>query len=159
MDYGRREFLGLAAAGISGFASAKVGLRLPKADVFVAGAGPAGFIAAIAAARNGAKVTLAESFGFPGGMATAGLVGPISKFNFGGKRVVGGLAWEFVERMAAQGGAITDLPKGNVPFAICRLPAELNILNHYLILEHFHHPKDTPYLSAVTLQFQCIGNH
>ena len=87
-----------------------------NADVFVAGAGPAGFVAAIAAARNGAKVTLAESFGFPGGMATAGLVGPISKFNFGGKRVVGGIAWEFVGRMAALGGAITDLPKGNVPF-------------------------------------------
>ena len=52
-----------------------------KADVFVAGAGPAGFVAAIAAARNGARVTLAETFGFPGGMATAGLVGPISKFN------------------------------------------------------------------------------
>ena len=116
MNYGRRAFLGLTAAGISGYASAKIGLSLPKADVFVAGAGPAGFIAAIAAARNGAKVTLAESFGFPGGMATAGLVGPISKFNFGGKRVVGGIAWEFVERMAAQGGAITDLPKGNVPF-------------------------------------------
>lgn len=116
MNYGRRAFLGLTAAGIAGYASAKIGLSLPKADVFVAGAGPAGFIAAIAAARNGAKVTLAESFGFPGGMATAGLVGPISKFNFGGKRVVGGIAWEFVERMAAQGGAITDLPKGNVPF-------------------------------------------
>ena len=116
MNYGRREFLGLAAAGIAGYASAKGGLSLPKADVFVAGAGPAGFIAAIAAARNGAKVTLAESFGFPGGMATAGLVGPISKFNFGGKRVVGGIAWEFVGRMAALGGAITDLPKGNVPF-------------------------------------------
>ena len=90
--------------------------RLPKADVFVAGAGPAGFVAAIAAARNGAKVTLAESFGFPGGMATAGLVGPISKFNFGGKRVVGGIAWEFVERLAEHNGAITDLQKGNVPF-------------------------------------------
>ena len=87
-----------------------------RPDVFVAGAGPAGFVAAIAAARNGAQVTLAESFGFPGGMATAGLVGPISKFNFGGKRVVGGIAWEFVARMAAQGGAITDLQKGNVPF-------------------------------------------
>ena len=58
MDYGRREFLGLAATGISGFASAKVGLCLPKADVFVAGAGPAGFIAAIAAARNGAKAAI-----------------------------------------------------------------------------------------------------
>ena len=127
----RRNFLGLSAvaaaatpalggfadASTGGSSSVSTGLRsLPKADVFVAGAGPAGFVAAIAAARNGAKVTLAEAFGFPGGMATAGLVGPISKFNFGGKRVVGGIAWEFVERLAAQGGAITDLPKGNVPF-------------------------------------------
>ena len=92
--------------------------RVPPlaAEVCVVGGGPAGFVAAIAAARHGAKVTLVESFGFPGGMATAGLVGPISKFNFGEKRVVGGLPWEFVERLAAQGGAITDLPKGNVPF-------------------------------------------
>ena len=122
----RRDFLMLSA--VAAAATPALGVRgeeraiakpvrsLPKADIFVAGAGPAGFIAAIAAARNGAKVTLAEAFGFPGGMATAGLVGPISKFNFGGKRVVGGIAWEFVERLAAQGGAITDLPKGNVPF-------------------------------------------
>ena len=60
------------------------------AEVCVVGGGSAGFVAVIAAARNGANVTLVESFGFPGGMATAGLVGPISKFNFGGKRVVGG---------------------------------------------------------------------
>ena len=122
----RRDFLRLSAVaaaatpalGVRGEERplAKPMRRLPKADVFVAGGGPAGFIAAIAAARNGAKVTLAEAFGFPGGMATAGLVGPISKFNFGGKRVVGGIAWEFVERLAALGGAITDLPKGNVPF-------------------------------------------
>ena len=133
VNAGRREFLkgsgvfaavscgGLDAAAASGCATStsyKTGLSrsVPKADVFVAGAGPAGFVAAIAAARCGAKVTLAESFGFPGGMATAGLVGPISKFNFGEKHVVGGIAWEFVERMAALGGAITDLPKGNVPF-------------------------------------------
>ena len=90
--------------------------RTLKTGVFVAGGGPAGFVAAIAAARGGAKVTLAETMGFPGGMATAGLVGPISKFNFGGRRVVGGIPWEFVERMTACGGAIDDLPKGNVPF-------------------------------------------
>ena len=36
-------------------------------------------------------------------------------------------------------------------YAICRLPAELNILNHYLILEHFHHPrKDGIHPLAVT---------
>lgn len=129
MTIGRRGFIGSAFAVVAGgrvFGTegnppgAETHLSvlrgLPKADVFVAGAGPAGFVAAIAAARNGANVTLAESFGFPGGMATAGLVGPISKFNFGGRRVVGGIAWEFVERMAKLGGAITDLPKGNVPF-------------------------------------------
>ena len=113
MKANRRDFI----KGVGVFATAGLpGAPCLKADVFVAGAGPAGFVAAIAAARNGAKVTLAESFGFPGGMATAGLVGPISKFNFGGKRVVGGIAWEFVGRMAALGGAITDLPKGNIPF-------------------------------------------
>ena len=120
MMTGRRGFLaGAIGAAFAGYAkeSEETGrTRLVKADVFVAGAGPAGFVAAVAAARNGAKVALAESFGFPGGMATAGLVGPISKFNFAGRRVVGGIAWEFVERLAAQGGAIIDLPKGNVPF-------------------------------------------
>ncbi|MBQ3097770.1 MAG: FAD-dependent oxidoreductase, partial [Kiritimatiellae bacterium] len=75
-----------------------------KAEVCVVGGGPAGFVAAIAAARHGARVVLVESFGFPGGMATAGLVGPISKFNFAGKRVVEGLPWKFVERLAARGG-------------------------------------------------------
>ena len=122
----RRSFLMTGAALAAGGAVADGGSRTPLAtegcepahatEVCVAGGGPAGFVAAIAAARNGAKVTLVESFGFPGGMATAGLVGPISKFNFGGKRVVGGIPWEFVERLSAQGGAITDLPKGNVPF-------------------------------------------
>ena len=87
-----------------------------KTGVCVAGGGPAGFVAAIAAAREGAKTTLVEAFGFPGGMATAGLVGPISKFNFAGRRVVGGIPWEFVERLASAGGAIADLPKGIVPF-------------------------------------------
>ena len=87
-----------------------------KTGVCVAGGGPAGFVAAIAAARKGVKTTLVEAFGFPGGMATAGLVGPISKFNFAGCRVVGGIPWEFVERLAAAGGAIIKLPKGIVPF-------------------------------------------
>ena len=115
MTLGRRGFLG-AVLAVSAGGCATAARRTLRSDVFIAGAGPAGFVAAVAAARNGAKVTLAESFGFPGGMATAGLVGPISKFNFGGRRVVGGIAWEFVERLVALGGAIADLPKGNVPF-------------------------------------------
>ena len=85
-------------------------------DVVVCGGGPSGFIAAIAAARNGARTLLIHEHGFLGGMATAALVGPISKFNFNGERIVGGLPLEFIERMSAVNGAIIDLPSGNVPF-------------------------------------------
>ena len=48
-----------------------------EADVVVAGGGPGGLPAAIAAARHGASVLLIERYGFLGGLATAGLVAPI----------------------------------------------------------------------------------
>lgn len=46
-------------------------------DVIVAGAGPAGICAAVAAARNGSKVALVERYGVIGGNLTAGYVGPV----------------------------------------------------------------------------------
>ena len=46
-------------------------------DVLVAGSGPAGICAAVAAAREGAKVALVERYGVVGGNLTAGYVGPI----------------------------------------------------------------------------------
>ena len=46
-------------------------------DVIVAGAGPAGICAAVAAARQGAKVALVERYGVVGGNLTVGFVGPI----------------------------------------------------------------------------------
>ena len=46
-------------------------------DVIVAGAGPAGICAAVAAAREGAKVALVERYGVVGGNLTTGYVGPI----------------------------------------------------------------------------------
>ncbi len=47
-----------------------------KRDLVVVGAGPAGTAAALAAARGGCRVLLAEKHGFAGGMATAGMVNP-----------------------------------------------------------------------------------
>lgn len=85
-------------------------------DVTVCGGGPAGFIAAIAAARQGAKVALIERYGFLGGMATIGFVNPISVFTYNGSKVVGGIAWEFIERLQEMGGAEIESPLGNVAF-------------------------------------------
>ena len=46
-------------------------------DVLVAGGGPAGVCAAVAAARQGARTALVERYGILGGMLTSGYVNPI----------------------------------------------------------------------------------
>lgn len=84
-------------------------------DVAVCGGGPSGIMAALAAARNGARVILLERYGFLGGMATAAFVNPVSTFRKNGQQVIRGLPWEFVERLAQEGGALKDYPSGNVP--------------------------------------------
>lgn len=83
-------------------------------DVVVVGGGPAGFVAAISAARMGCRTALVERFGFLGGTATGGIVMPISGFHHQGKRVVGGIAWEFICRMLELDGAILEMPRGHI---------------------------------------------
>ena len=83
-------------------------------DTVVCGGGPAGWVAAVSSARAGKKTALVERYGFIGGTATAGYVVPISGFFFNGKRVVGGIAWEFVERLEKLDAAFVEYPKGHV---------------------------------------------
>ncbi len=85
-------------------------------DVVVCGGGPAGWVAAVSAARCGNKTALVERYGFLGGTATAGLVVPLSGYYHAGKRVVGGIAWEFVEELVKLEAAQVELPKGHVSF-------------------------------------------
>jgi len=86
-------------------------LPVRKFDVVVAGGGTAGVLAAIAAARQGAKTVLIEMKGYPGGTVTEGGTTLHSFFNiwkpFPGvkkRQVVRGMPNEIVERLDKIGG-------------------------------------------------------
>lgn len=95
-------------------------------DVLVVGGGPAGLGAALGAADAGARVILAERYGFLGGNATAALVMPLMSFHTQipgpeksgattllptdhgpGEPVVHGALARLLERLVRAGGAIS----------------------------------------------------
>jgi len=95
-------------------------------DVLVVGGGPAGLGAAIGAADAGARVVLAERYGFLGGNATAALVMPLMSFHTQktirtektgeavllptdhgpGDPIIAGVLKRLLERLVSVGGAI-----------------------------------------------------
>ncbi len=85
-------------------------------DVVVCGGGVAGFVAAISAARNGAKTALVEQYGFLGGTATAGMVSPIAEYRKSGKPIIKGIPWEFAEKLIEADMAKNDLSKDYLLF-------------------------------------------
>ena len=72
-------------------------------DLLVAGGGPAGTAAAVAAARLGARVLLAEATGCLGGMGTSGLVNAFDPMSDGVRMLTRGIMQEIVETMHARG--------------------------------------------------------
>ncbi len=95
-----------------------------RTEVLVVGGGPAGLGAAWGAAAAGARVILAERYGFLGGNATAALVMPLMSYHTQrpasvrattrllpddhgpGEPVIGGVLQAFLERLIRAGGAI-----------------------------------------------------
>ena len=66
-------------------------------DICVAGGGPSGIAAAVAAARQGCSVFLAESQGFFGGLATTALVPAFMPFDNGVDFLAGGIGREIYD--------------------------------------------------------------
>ena len=120
-----------------------------QARICICGGDSSGFIAAIAAARSGCHTVLVEPYSYPGGMATAGLVGPISKFNSNGQRIVGGIPLEFIERLHRRNGAIPDFPGGNIPFdSECYKQTALEMLTEANVALLFHSTACFPEFSS-----------
>ncbi|MFN2131714.1 MAG: FAD-dependent oxidoreductase [Anaerolineae bacterium] len=76
-----------------------------EVDVLVAGGGPAGIAAALAAARQGARTLLVERYGYLGGMITGAYVVAILGVGDGHVPVAHGIVDEIRERMGALGAA------------------------------------------------------
>ena len=86
-------------------------------DIIVCGAGSAGFCAAVAAARMGAKTALVEKYNTPGGILTVLGNNSIDQFNnpfiADKKMVITGIGWELVLRLHKEGYA--RIPDMNAP--------------------------------------------
>lgn len=87
-----------------------------KYDVLVCGGGPSGINAAIAAARQGAKVLLVEATGLLGGNSVLSLVSPWMTFHNRGKQIVSGIAQEMVSRLIDNHQSIGHIPD---PIGFC----------------------------------------
>lgn len=90
-------------------------------DVIVAGAGSAGFCAAVQAGRSGLNVGLFEHFATPGGTLTVLGNNSIDQFNnphrpVGDRMVIKGIGWEFCEELARRGFA--EIPDMDAPYRV-----------------------------------------
>jgi len=90
-------------------------------DVVVIGAGPAGIVAALSAARTGAKTAIIEKYGFPGGCLVGGATGIHSFFNIfkaepptQKKQIVKGIPQEIIDRLTESEGGLghIEMEKG-----------------------------------------------
>jgi hypothetical protein len=125
----RRRFLLQSAAGAGIVASSNLasgddslprpqpagraeGTVTAQADVLVVGGGTAGTIAAIQAARAGAKTVLIERGTQLGGTTTTGGVSFPGLFDAWGKQIIAGIGWELVsESVKLDGGTLPDFSR------------------------------------------------
>jgi len=85
-------------------------------DVVVAGAGPAGCVAALQAARAGARTLLVEKSAMPGGSTTICGVNFPGLFHAWGRQVIAGIGWELASKAALEAGlGLPDFSRYEVP--------------------------------------------
>jgi hypothetical protein len=134
-------------------------------DVAVVGGGPGGLAAALAAARQGAKVLLVDRNGYLGGNLTMGLpvLGWLDRHQ---RPVVGGFPIEFIDRLKAMGGSLGVRPCPHHYSVAIIQPCVVKILASDLCAESGVDVLLHSYLTAAEARngrvtrafFSCAGN-
>lgn len=92
-------------------------------DVVVVGGGPAGYRAAVQAARLGASTLLVEKNGALGGTTTVAGVALPGLFHAWGQQVIAGIGWEVVRSAVEVAGArLPDFTAWNRPHHLLQVP-------------------------------------
>jgi len=105
-----------------------------ESDVIVCGAGTAGAVAAIAAARTGARTLLVDQYGTVGGMASTGM-SFLGVSDAAGRRALGGIGRELFERLAELGAAFQDRPDKQTGSVTSADPAALSQMLLAMLVE------------------------
>jgi hypothetical protein len=140
-------------------------------QVIVAGGGPSGVIAAVAAARTGADTLLLERYGFLGGNGTAGLMTCYNGFRNQrppeALQTVKGIPAEYIAELARLGGIADmdnyeksvrhDLARGDLPYTVGFDPeaakvASLNLLRKEGVKVRLHSWVVAPMLDGLHVQ-------
>lgn len=132
-------------------------------DVMVAGAGMAGVVAAIAAARSGARTLLTDRLAFLGGNMTAGLLGNFLSFhNMKGEQITDGIPQEIVDSCIELGGAFRE-HRGHLPNAYGNAysvtpidPEVLKLVTQKLCLEAGVHLLLNTYIAGTETEGQRV---
>ena len=94
---------------------------MEKADVVIVGGGLAGVSAAVSCAKEGVDVILVEKYGFLGGLATSGFIGPILGHTIPSKKIpiIRGFVEELVYEMHKEKASVSfeeSVEIGHIPF-------------------------------------------
>ncbi len=152
----RRQFIATgiavpaAAGSFQGSAKYRETVETPivaRYQVIVAGGGPSGVIAAVAAARSGANTLLIERYAFLGGNGTAGLMTCYNGFRNQREpqalQTVKGIPAEYIAELVRLGGVAEqdnyernfkhDVAKGDIPYTVPFDPEAAKIASLNLI--------------------------
>lgn len=123
-------------------------------DVVVLGGGPAGIGAAFAAARMGMRTLVVEQHNCLGGVGTAGGHGYMCLCNDwrGARQIVGGIAWEVLERIAKAGHG--DLWIGNAFYDVEAMKLQLDRMARECGLDVLYH---TFFCESIVKDGQVVG--